>query len=114
MPGDEELGFEAAVAALGKNLYKKILVFLHPYCASCLILNGEGCSSFQFGAEMEVFAWFLRTSCRRILHARVEVPLQSCEKWKGATGQELNIKSSNVSLSFLLALFFVEDVLPGL
>lgn len=38
MPGDEELGFEAAVAALGKNLLQ---VFLHPCSVSCLIVDGE-------------------------------------------------------------------------
>lgn len=42
-------------------------------------------SSFQFGAEIEVFAEFDRTRCR-ILHARVEVSLQSCEKMKESMG----------------------------
>lgn len=50
MPGDEELGFEAAVAALGKNLlqYK---FFPHPCSASCLILDGE--RLFQFGTKIK-------------------------------------------------------------
>lgn len=91
MPGDEELGFEAAVAALGKNLLQEKSFFicvLHP--ASFWMVRVS--SSFQFGAEMKVFAWFVRTRCRRILRARVEVPLRSCEKWKGDAGQELNVK----------------------
>ena len=91
MPGDEELGFEAAVAALGKNLLQEKSFFirvLHP--ASFWMVRVS--SSFQFGAEMKVFARFVRTRCRRILHARVEVPVQSCEKWKGNVGQELNLK----------------------
>jgi len=29
MPGDEELGFEAAVAALGKNLLQEKSFFIH-------------------------------------------------------------------------------------
>lgn len=39
-------------------------------------------SSFQFGAEIEAFAEFDRTRYS-ILHARVEVLLQSCEKMEG-------------------------------
>lgn len=45
MPGDEELGFEAAVAALGKNLSQENSS-CHLYFASCLILDGESSGSF--------------------------------------------------------------------
>lgn len=99
MPGDEELGFEAAVAALGKNLLQ---VCLHPCSASFPVLNGDS-SSFQFDAEMEVFAQFDRTRWR-ILHARVEVSLQSCEKMEGEYGTRTQCISSNMNFSFLLAL----------
>lgn len=42
MPGDEELGFEAAVAALGKTFFfltRK--AFSHPCFASSFILGGK-------------------------------------------------------------------------
>lgn len=91
MPGDEELGFEAAVAALGKNLLHRKSFFIHVlHPASFWMVRVS--SSFQFGAEMKMFARSVRTRCRRIPPARIEVPLQSCEKWKGDTGQELNVK----------------------
>lgn len=58
--------------------------------------------SFQFGAVMEVFAEFDRIRCR-ILHARVEVSLQSCEKMKGEYRTRTQCLDSNMNFSFLFA-----------
>lgn len=74
MPGDEELGFEAAVAALGKIFFfffflpEKLFLIHVLHLLSFWVVRGD--SLFQFGTEMKVFAWFIRTRCRKILHAR--------------------------------------------
>lgn len=54
MPGDEELGFEAAVAALGKNLLQEKYFFIH-IVHPALFWMVRVSSSFQFGAEIKVF-----------------------------------------------------------
>lgn len=63
----------------------------------------RGDSLFQFGTEMKVFAWFIRTRCRKILHARFWGALGKLfkkikkNKWKGKMGQEMNVKVVMVS-----------------
>lgn len=69
--------------------------------------------SFQFGAEMEVYAEFDRIRCR-ILHAGVEVSLQSCEKMKGEYRTRTQCLDSNHEFQLSVCFFVMKYVLSGL
>lgn len=85
---------------LVRIFYNKSLSFfthvLHP--ASFWMMRIS--SSFQFGTEMTVSAVFVRTRCRMVLWARVEMPLQSCENWKAIQDRD-SVKAVTWKLAFL-------------